>query len=176
VRHGFNARRGSSVHCARHCAIVLQVDPVAGGSATDYDYCNGDPINCTDLTGQWPHLHVPKIVKKAVHVAKAAYQHTVIGLQVCFAVCVGLSFQGGHFTASGGAIGFGGKGGYVGYSKKTACQRQNTSYMVGFAPGIGTSFGTKSYFGKKVSSDAEYDLDFGGGFASGQMTSKTSGC
>jgi RHS repeat-associated protein len=35
----------------------LQTDPVPGGSANDYDYCNGDPINCTDLNGKWPHIH-----------------------------------------------------------------------------------------------------------------------
>lgn len=29
----------------------LQVDPVAGGSANAYDYCNADPVNCTDLAG-----------------------------------------------------------------------------------------------------------------------------
>ncbi|MEU8392358.1 LamG-like jellyroll fold domain-containing protein [Micromonospora sp. NPDC048843] len=31
----------------------LQVDPVAGGNANDYDYCSGDPINCFDLDGRW---------------------------------------------------------------------------------------------------------------------------
>jgi len=29
----------------------LSVDPVAGGSASAYDYCNTDPVNCTDLAG-----------------------------------------------------------------------------------------------------------------------------
>jgi RHS repeat-associated protein len=32
----------------------LQVDPVAGGSANDYDYGNGDPINSTDRSGTDP--------------------------------------------------------------------------------------------------------------------------
>jgi RHS repeat-associated protein len=32
----------------------LQVDPVSGGSANAYDYCNGDPVNCTDLDGKAP--------------------------------------------------------------------------------------------------------------------------
>jgi RHS repeat-associated protein len=31
----------------------LTVDPVEGGSANDYDYTNADPINSTDLDGQW---------------------------------------------------------------------------------------------------------------------------
>jgi len=29
----------------------LSVDPVEGGSANDYSYCSGDPVNCLDLTG-----------------------------------------------------------------------------------------------------------------------------
>ena len=29
----------------------LQVDPVEGGSANDYDYCSGDPVNCNDISG-----------------------------------------------------------------------------------------------------------------------------
>ena len=29
----------------------MSPDPVAGGSATAYDYCNADPVNCTDLGG-----------------------------------------------------------------------------------------------------------------------------
>ncbi len=30
----------------------LEVDPVEGGNDNDYEYCSGDPINCTDLDGQ----------------------------------------------------------------------------------------------------------------------------
>ena len=47
----------------------LSVDPVAGGSANNYDYCNADPVNCTDLGGTftWKGL-----VKKIAVVAEVA--------------------------------------------------------------------------------------------------------
>ncbi|MFK0195862.1 DNRLRE domain-containing protein [Kitasatospora sp. NPDC090308] len=48
----------------------LQTDPVPGGNASPYDYCTGDPINCTDLDGNWG---MPKWLKKTVQVvAKVA--------------------------------------------------------------------------------------------------------
>jgi RHS repeat-associated protein len=31
----------------------LSVDPIAGGNANPYEYCSGDPVNCTDLDGRW---------------------------------------------------------------------------------------------------------------------------
>lgn len=31
----------------------LSADPIAGGNANGYEYCNADPINCTDLDGRW---------------------------------------------------------------------------------------------------------------------------
>ena len=34
-----------------HIGRFLSQDPIAGGSANDYDYVNGDPINGTDLGG-----------------------------------------------------------------------------------------------------------------------------
>ncbi|WP_327317284.1 DNRLRE domain-containing protein [Streptomyces sp. NBC_01235] len=33
----------------------LSVDPVPGGNANAYEYCNGDPINHYDLDGRWWH-------------------------------------------------------------------------------------------------------------------------
>nr|BEK69212.1 hypothetical protein KPHV_64390 [Kitasatospora purpeofusca] len=48
----------------------LQIDPVPGGNASTYDYCTGDPVNCTDLDGNWG---MPKWLKKTVEVvAKVA--------------------------------------------------------------------------------------------------------
>ncbi|MFE7491162.1 ricin-type beta-trefoil lectin domain protein, partial [Kitasatospora sp. NPDC057541] len=48
----------------------LQIDPVPGGNAGAYEYCTGDPVNCTDLDGNWG---MPKWLKKTVEVvAKVA--------------------------------------------------------------------------------------------------------
>jgi RHS repeat-associated protein len=35
----------------------LSVDPVAGGNANPYDYCSGDSVNCTDLSGKYSCKH-----------------------------------------------------------------------------------------------------------------------
>ncbi|MGW2545146.1 RHS repeat-associated core domain-containing protein, partial [Kitasatospora sp. NPDC001574] len=43
----------------------LQIDPIPGGNASPYDYCTGDPVNCTDLDGNWG---MPKWLKKTVQV------------------------------------------------------------------------------------------------------------
>ncbi|MFD4868071.1 DNRLRE domain-containing protein [Streptomyces sp. NPDC058412] len=33
----------------------LSVDPMFGGNANAYEYCYGDPVNCTDLSGKWSY-------------------------------------------------------------------------------------------------------------------------
>lgn len=38
-------------HCPNRCS-----HPVEGGSANDYDYCSGDPVNCTDLAGAYGYI------------------------------------------------------------------------------------------------------------------------
>ncbi|MGQ0826369.1 MAG: RHS repeat-associated core domain-containing protein, partial [Actinomycetota bacterium] len=52
----------------------LEIDPVEGGSANDYDYVAGDPINTWDLDGRicWscPAKSVAKTVKRAAHNTK----------------------------------------------------------------------------------------------------------
>lgn len=55
----------------------LQTDPVSGGSANPYDYCNGDPVNCADTSGQCPSWRHP--VKKAA--CKAAVWATEYGIE-----------------------------------------------------------------------------------------------
>jgi hypothetical protein len=40
--------------------MFLQTDPVSGGSANPYDYCDQDPINCYDLAGTFSIGHFLK--------------------------------------------------------------------------------------------------------------------
>jgi len=48
----------------------LSVDPVPGGSANAYDYCNADPVNCTDLAGTFPSF--ASIIKAVAIVGEVA--------------------------------------------------------------------------------------------------------
>ncbi|HKY15822.1 MAG TPA: RHS repeat-associated core domain-containing protein, partial [Microthrixaceae bacterium] len=95
----------------------LQIDPIEGGSANDYDYCNADPINCTDLDGQAPWDAITRAVKKVVKKVKEAARATgewairnrraltavasVVGAGVCIAtagvgcaIAAGVAFAG----------------------------------------------------------------------------------
>lgn len=47
----------------------LQTDQVAGGSASAYDYCNADPVNCTDLAGTFSWKGLVKTVAVVGEVA-----------------------------------------------------------------------------------------------------------
>ena len=48
----------------------LSIDPTPGGNANSYDYCTTGPVNCTDLTGNWPDwgavLNVVAVVAEVV--------------------------------------------------------------------------------------------------------------
>ncbi|WP_406436300.1 DNRLRE domain-containing protein [Streptomyces sp. NBC_00631] len=88
----------------------LQTDPVTGGSATSYDYCNGDPVNCADTNGQCPSWRHP--VKKAA--CKAAVWATEYGIEavgevfcgavatvvfaLCSAIVTGLSAAASYYV------------------------------------------------------------------------------
>lgn len=56
----------------------LEVDPVEGGSANDYDYCDGDPIGCLDLDGLWGLKKAKSFLAKH----KSTIVHAAIGIGV----------------------------------------------------------------------------------------------
>ena len=47
----------------------MSVDPVPGGSASAYDYCAADPVNCTDLGGTFSFGSILKVVAADAEVA-----------------------------------------------------------------------------------------------------------
>ncbi|TJZ95638.1 RHS repeat-associated core domain-containing protein [Actinacidiphila oryziradicis] len=66
----------------------LQTDPVSGASANGYDYCNGDPINCTDLDGQCPKFISHPIASAACKAATNGTEYLIVvaGEAFCAAV------------------------------------------------------------------------------------------
>ncbi|MFF4119191.1 RHS repeat-associated core domain-containing protein [Streptomyces sp. NPDC001714] len=63
----------------------LQTDPVQNGSATAYDYCNGDPVNCTDINGLCPSGWISGTACE-IAVQAVTYGVGVAGDAVCAAV------------------------------------------------------------------------------------------
>ncbi|HVL91027.1 MAG TPA: RHS repeat-associated core domain-containing protein, partial [Actinomycetota bacterium] len=59
----------------------LQIDPVKGGNANDYDYCTADPINCYDLDGRlgWLRKAANFVWKHKWDIALTAASFTGVG-------------------------------------------------------------------------------------------------
>jgi RHS repeat-associated protein len=50
----------------------LQTDPEDGGNATAYDYCAGDPVNCTDLDGNFGWGPIKRGLSKVAKISSYA--------------------------------------------------------------------------------------------------------
>ncbi|RDI68442.1 RHS repeat-associated protein [Nocardia pseudobrasiliensis] len=81
----------------------LQVDPVAGGSANDYDYVNGDPINSFDLAGTISWSGVVDIATNAAEVA--SFVPGPIGTVAAGVATAGQLAQGNYAAAAADAVG-----------------------------------------------------------------------
>ncbi|MFD8501028.1 RHS repeat-associated core domain-containing protein, partial [Amycolatopsis sp. NPDC059657] len=81
----------------------LQVDPVAGGSANDYDYVDADPINGLDLAGTFSLKSAVRVATKAAEVV--AFVPGPIGTVASGAAVVGQLAQGNKAAAAANALG-----------------------------------------------------------------------
>nr|WP_157529004.1 PA14 domain-containing protein [Kibdelosporangium sp. MJ126-NF4] len=98
----------------------LQVDPVTGGSANDYDYVNADPINGLDLAGTFSIKSVVKVATKAAEVV--AFVPGPIGTVGAGVAVAGNLAQGNYKAAAASAVGLIPGGKLVGAVAKSAAK------------------------------------------------------
>lgn len=125
----------------------LQVDPVEGGSANDYDYVNGDPVNDFDLTGtcgfgnpfkkcgrghegrclfgkQGRGCRWGKTWRAAHRGKRWAHRHFTVSMSGCAIACLGVAYHHGHLGLVGGH-GCCSAGIYGGYVKRWRTYRSS---------------------------------------------------
>ena len=151
----------------------LEVDPVEGGSANDYDYVSGDPVNGFDLGGtcktkhsdSWPWGDFRSFRCRASHavghtknVVVGAARHIDTSFSICVFACIAIGQQGGHlYIQRGGGLAFGG-GLSVGYAHNVYRKRACTNTVAFSGPAYLTADGKKG--GWK-------DFEFGGSVGGG---------
>ncbi|MFF1786802.1 DNRLRE domain-containing protein [Kitasatospora sp. NPDC058243] len=86
----------------------LSPDPVQGASANAYDYCNADPVNCTDLNGRMPgwlkaalKAAVSRAVQLSVTAAVAAWIPFLAPWALHIGNCAGGACAGVLFGSGG---------------------------------------------------------------------------
>lgn len=108
----------------------LQVDPVSGGSANDYDYASQDAVNAFDLDGKKCWSWVRSVCKASKKVgrgikrgataagrgARHVYRHANVSVGGCLVYCFSLSFAHGRFYGSAGGFGMMARGPSIGWT------------------------------------------------------------
>ena len=107
----------------------IEVDPVEGGSANDYDYCDGDPIGCSDPDGT-----IGKRWWRQASAFVSRNRHNIINTAVGFAAAAGTvaciaSVVCGVGMAAGGAVALAAAG--VAAHTASAPARERTRSNVG---------------------------------------------
>jgi hypothetical protein len=80
----------------------LSQDPVVGGSANDYDYVSGDPVNGLDLGGTWGWSNVKRWVRdRGRSVNRHRWQIASLAVS---AVCIAASGGTGTFACAAAGV------------------------------------------------------------------------
>ena len=82
----------------------LSVDPVPGGSANAYDYCNADPVNCVDLDGTFTLGGLLKAVAVVADIA-STFVPGPVGLAIGAVAVASYYVAGDKAAARSAAIG-----------------------------------------------------------------------
>ncbi|MFD7018637.1 PA14 domain-containing protein [Streptomyces sp. NPDC059928] len=102
----------------------LQVDPVAGGSANNYDYVNADPVNGLDLAGTFSWKSVVHVATTAAEVV--AYVPGPVGTVASGVAVAGQLAQGNKQAAAMDALGMIPGGKLASTMAKTAAKEAST--------------------------------------------------
>jgi len=105
----------------------LQIDPIEGGSANDYDYTNGDPVNALDLDGREPK---PFLVFDFGWRWHAVHDDWVTGVQACAILC--WEHVGGQFRTRTKLFDYG-----FGLVKLQTAKQKYSVWKTGWGIGIG---------------------------------------
>ncbi|WP_328913120.1 MULTISPECIES: DNRLRE domain-containing protein [unclassified Streptomyces] len=108
----------------------LSTDPVTGGNANAYEYCNADPINCFDLNGQFGwHKFFKRAARVSVWVAAGVGAAAFCGASAGIGCAIA---AGAVYGAAGGALDYGIK---TGFSRKKFRKRDFASSIAWGAVG-----------------------------------------
>jgi RHS repeat-associated protein len=141
------------------------VDPIEGGSANNYDYVSGDPINHFDLDGKfcmgfWYHCAHVNLGKALRKVAKYNWRRIDISASFCAIGCVAFGQQGGNlYVQRGGGLAVG-AGLNVGVAtrayKRRACTSTTSAYGLYYVTASGKKRGYRD-------SEGGFTFGIGGG-------------
>ena len=152
-------------------STFLQVDPVEGGSANDYDYVEGDPVNQFDLAGTYcltgknkngTCRSITRGVKRSTRFRRrlGVQVNGCVGYVVAYCASVGVSFRDGFYFNRGGGHGFGWSGPSIGPTWQSGRSRSRGDCHSG---GLLVASGSACYGGHRVY-NASLGLGTGGYF------------
>ena len=114
----------------------LSKDPVSGGSANNYEYCFGDPVNCFDLTGTLSLRGLLNAIATTAVILGAVASIAAIAAGCIVCGWVGFGALGVILVADAGIISVDCPGAFCGQAKRTLGADLVTGVAGGAAKGF----------------------------------------